>query len=118
MSVHTLRPKSSSTAYQVEETFAGRAARLVLMPRTGRTHQIRAHLETVGHPIIGDKVYGGSPTSVADRIPAPRVMLHARKLAFQHPEHRDYCEFEVEAPTDFQSISGMLRLLVSREPKP
>ncbi|MBA5870163.1 MAG: RluA family pseudouridine synthase [Nitrospira sp. CR2.1] len=117
MTVHTLRPKSSSTGYQVEETFAGRAARLVLMPRTGRTHQIRAHLETVGHPIIGDKVYGGSPTSVADRIPAPRVMLHARRLGFQHPEHWGYCEFEVEAPKDFQSIRGMLRLLAPGAPK-
>ncbi|MEZ4283938.1 MAG: RluA family pseudouridine synthase [Nitrospira sp.] len=109
-SIHTLRPKSSATVYRVEETFDGMAARLLLMPQTGRTHQIRAHLETIGHPIIGDRLYGGSPICVAEGLPAPRVMLHARKLGFHHPEHHDYCEFEVEAPGDFQSIRRMLQL--------
>jgi len=52
-------------------------SRLELEPVTGRTHQLRLHLATMGHPILGDALYGGRP--------AQRLMLHARMLGFQHP---------------------------------
>ena len=69
--------------------------RLELHPRTGRTHQLRvhcAHPEGLGHPILGDRLYG-----VAES--APRLLLHARKLAFEHPE--TYTPVVVEVPEPF-----------------
>ena len=46
-----------------------------LVPKTGRTHQLRAHMTSIGHPIVGDKAYGS-------KVPSPRIMLHAKKLSF------------------------------------
>lgn len=110
-STQTLHPKSAATAFRVEETFAGVAAHLVVVPHTGRTHQIRAHLETIGHAIVGDRLYGGCPLGAANELNVPRVMLHARRLGFRHPERQDYCEFNVAAPEDFQAVRQMLRVL-------
>lgn len=59
-SVQTLHPRPAVTDYRVEEMFGKAAARLVLSPHTGRTHQLRAHLHTIGHAILGDRAYGGS----------------------------------------------------------
>jgi tRNA pseudouridine32 synthase / 23S rRNA pseudouridine746 synthase len=50
-----------------------------LEPQTGRTHQLRVHMQHVGHPIVGDKLYG------LPNDPAPRLMLHASQLSFLHP---------------------------------
>ncbi len=110
-STQTLHPKSAATGFRVEETFAGVAAHLVVVPHTGRTHQIRAHLETIGHAILGDRLYGGRPLAAANEFSVPRVMLHARRLGFRHPERQDYCEFNVAAPEDFQAVRQMLRVL-------
>lgn len=110
-STRTLHPKSASTAFRVEETFAGLAAHLVVVPHTGRTHQIRAHLEAIGHAIMGDTLYGGGSVGVAEELRVPRVMLHARWLGFRHPERPDYCEFNVAAPKDFQEVRQMLRVI-------
>lgn len=109
-STRTLRPKHATTAYRVEEIFGGVASHLVLMPRTGRTHQIRAHLETIGHSILGDRLYSEGRCRTMDGPQVSRVMLHARRLGFRHPEHHTYCEFTVAAPEDFQSTSHLLRL--------
>ena len=64
---------------------------------TGRTHQIRVHLKHLGHPILGDKVYGA-------RDPHPRQMLHAWKLGFTHPRTGQWLEFESPMPQDFRSL--------------
>lgn len=110
-STQTLHPKSSATAFRVEETLAGVAAHLVVMPQTGRTHQIRVHLQTIGHAILGDRLYGARPLGAVNGIAVPRVMLHARRLGFRHPTRQDYCEFNVAAPEDFQGVRQMLRVL-------
>lgn len=68
--------KPSLTRWRVVERQPGRA-RLALEPRTGRSHQLRLHLAALGHPIMGDSLYGEP-----DR--APRLMLHAERLAFSH----------------------------------
>lgn len=71
------------------------STRLELRPQTGRTHQLRihcAHPEGLGHPILGDRLYG-----VAES--APRLLLHARRLAFEHPE--TYAPVVVEVPEPF-----------------
>ncbi|MGA8658016.1 MAG: RluA family pseudouridine synthase [Chthoniobacterales bacterium] len=62
---------------------------------TGRTHQIRVHLHHLGHPILGDKVYGKQDSKF------PRQMLHAWRLGFYHPASEKWLEFEAEVPEDF-----------------
>jgi 23S rRNA pseudouridine1911/1915/1917 synthase len=64
---------------------------------TGRTHQIRVHLTHLGHPLLGDKLYGGAKTTGA----FPRQMLHAWKLGFFHPRTGQWMEFEAPQPADF-----------------
>jgi 23S rRNA pseudouridine1911/1915/1917 synthase len=108
-STHTFQPKAAVTEFEVEETF-GVAARIVLRPQTGRTHQIRTHLQMIGHPILGDRAYGGERVTSIDGYGIPRVMLHARTLGFLHPTARKYCEFTVAAPQDFIGLRTVLHV--------
>jgi 23S rRNA pseudouridine1911/1915/1917 synthase len=66
----------------------GRVSVVALFPETGRTHQLRAHLSGIGHPIVGDRLYGGSD--------GPRCLLHARRLCI------DELELEAPVPEDFE----------------
>mgnify|MGYP002431663105 CR=1 FL=1 len=70
---------------------------------TGRTHQIRVHMASLGHPVAGDAVYGG-----ARRLPAPRQMLHAWKLTLPHPETGKEMAFEAPFPSDFAEMLARL----------
>jgi 23S rRNA pseudouridine1911/1915/1917 synthase len=63
---------------------------------TGRTHQIRVHLHHLGHPVLGDKIYGGKRAGTS-----PRQMLHASKLAFRHPGTGEAMSFTASVPKDF-----------------
>jgi 23S rRNA pseudouridine1911/1915/1917 synthase len=78
---------------------AGSFSLLELDLKTGRTHQIRVHLKHLGHPIAGDSTYGAASTSGA-----PRVALHARRLAFAHPAHGERVEFVAPLPDDLRSF--------------
>ena len=91
---------------------------------TGRTHQIRVHLNAIGHPIVGDSLYGG----VHRRVPHPlravlrltRPFLHSERLAFQHPRTGEYLEFIAPLPDDLRSVltevePELLRMLEGRE---
>lgn len=109
-SADTPSPKAAVTGYRVERPFGTIAAHLVLTPRTGRTHQLRAHLQAIGHPILGDSIYGAISTCPSAGSPAPRVMLHAQKLGFVHPLTNAYCEFAANPPADFQVLYDALRL--------
>jgi 23S rRNA pseudouridine1911/1915/1917 synthase len=107
-SARTARPKASATEYRVAHRFGKLAAHLVLTPRSGRTHQLRVHLASLGHPILGDQIYGGRKvTQVAD-VSIPRVMLHARTLGFQHPSGRGYREFTAPIPGDMAAVMAAL----------
>lgn len=70
------------------------ATRLDLTPRTGRSHQLRVHLESLGHPILGDRFYA-PPDALAA---ADRLQLHATSLGFRHPDGGAWTEFASPAP--------------------
>ena len=66
------------------------ATHVLLEPLTGRSHQLRVHLLSIGHPILGDALYGDA----ALQARAPRLLLHARELGFVHPATREPLHFE------------------------
>ena len=80
---------------------------------TGRTHQIRVHLSAIGHPVVGDAVYGGVRRRVPGDIRAvarlERPFLHAAKLAFMHPVEHRRMEFTSPLPADLQRVLDELR---------
>jgi RluA family pseudouridine synthase len=84
-----------------------RAALLELSPRTGRMHQLRAHLASIGRPIAGDVRYGGA--LVVGGARAPRLMLHAAALAFPHPSGGDK-RIEAPLPPDMRALLVALKL--------
>lgn len=87
--------KKAITDYAVVEDIKGVAAWLALKPITGRTHQLRAHLEAIGHPILGDGKYGGK-NAHPDIADAPKqLQLHARSIALRRPNGKT---LKVEAP--------------------
>jgi 23S rRNA pseudouridine1911/1915/1917 synthase len=75
---------------------------------TGRTHQIRVHLNAIGHPIAGDSLYGGVQRRVPQALRAvqrlSRPFLHAERLAFHHPRSGEYMEFTVPLPEDLRGV--------------
>lgn len=93
---HRELARPAVTHYTVLEQLP-RAALVALELETGRQHQIRAHLEHAGHPVVGDRVYSAGAT----RPFAPRPMLHAWKLAFPHPLRGTRIAVEAEPPRDF-----------------
>ena len=71
---------------------------------TGRTHQIRVHLQAIGHPVVGDPRYGGNRQS----LPAPRQFLHAEHLAFAHPVSGEPLAFDSPLPADLADVLDRL----------
>ncbi|HWR60268.1 MAG TPA: RluA family pseudouridine synthase [Clostridia bacterium] len=96
--------KRAVTHYRVLERFEDfTLAEAVL--ETGRTHQIRVHMSQLGHPVVGDTVYGYKK----QRFDTKGQLLHARVLGFIHPASREYVEFEAPLPDYFEKILGILR---------
>ena len=113
-SSRTAKPRPSATDYQVEQRYGKVAAKVKLFPRTGRTHQLRVHLTSIEHPILGDKTYGGAKVMVVEGIQIPRVMLHARLLGFMHPTGGKTLLFEVPCPPDMQKVQDLLGASATR----
>ena len=89
--------KPSSTRWRCVAYDAARhASRLELEPLTGRSHQLRVHLQAIGHPILGDALY--APPEIAAQ--APRLLLHACELAFSHPASGEWISFQ--SPDGFE----------------
>jgi tRNA pseudouridine32 synthase/23S rRNA pseudouridine746 synthase len=87
----TTAGRSAVTEWEVIGVEAG-TTRVQLWPMTGRSHQLRVHLAEIGHPILGDPIYGPEPA--ADL----RLQLHAERLAFRHPLGGAWVEFRAEVP--------------------
>jgi len=99
--------RAAHTDWTVVERFGRRAALLRCILHTGRTHQIRVHLKSIGHVILGDSVYGYKP---GPRLPpAPRVMLHAERLRFCHPTTGETLDLHAPLPADFVQMLALLR---------
>jgi 23S rRNA pseudouridine1911/1915/1917 synthase len=88
------RGRPAHTRFEVIHD-TGRWALILCQIFTGRTHQIRVHLHSIGHPVLGDKVYGKASTDYQ------RQMLHAWRLGFFHPLTENWLEFEAGLPDDF-----------------
>jgi len=97
--VETGRGRASKTAYRVVRELAG-ASLVECTLHTGRTHQIRVHLKHLGHPLLGDPLYG-------QRAEYPRQMLHAWRLGFTHPRTQQWMEFQSPIPQDFVRVGAV-----------
>jgi len=73
-----------------------------VFPKTGRTHQIRIHLSSIGHPVAGDKIYCASNLLENDNIVFSRLMLHAEILGFIDPENQKFHRFKSPLPNEFK----------------
>jgi 23S rRNA pseudouridine1911/1915/1917 synthase len=100
--------REARTRYEVRATFCYPAscALLTCQLETGRTHQIRVHLATIGHPVVGDRVYRG----VRPALAVPRMFLHAEHLAFDHPISGRPMVFDSPLPDDLAGILAELRV--------
>jgi len=113
-SARTTSPKASKTEYQVDHRYGKIAAHVLLYPHTGRTHQLRVHLNSLGHPILGDPTYGGRKVCRIEGIDMNRVMLHARTLGFQHPTTGAAHEYTSPPPHDLDQVMRSLDRLPPR----
>lgn len=111
MAVTDGRGRDAWTSYRVLCRL--KAATLVeALLHTGRTHQIRVHFQHVGHPLVGDTTYGNRQNKRIAELTgytAPRVMLHAEKLALTHPSRHEPMKFHAPLPDDFQTALAALR---------
>jgi len=108
MAVREENGRDAFTAWKVERKLP-RHCLLRCKPRTGRTHQIRVHLTHIGHPIVGDPLYGRRDAPGEDL--APRLLLHAFRLRFRHPDTGEEVSFEAPLPQDFLSALDALAAL-------
>ncbi|OTG62278.1 RNA pseudouridine synthase [Acinetobacter sp. ANC 3903] len=93
--VHFELGKSAKTLYQaLEYSAAEDISRVLLTPITGRSHQLRVHMQYIGHPITGDKLYHPAP----QQSPLKRMALHASYLSFTQPLSRENVEIKVKVP--------------------
>jgi len=116
MSTRTKKGRPAVTRWKKVEEFDG-ATLLEIFPQTGRTHQIRVHLSSIGHPILGDPLYGrkGRPGTIHDPVLREcvkrlnRQALHAQRLEFTHPRTGERVQFVSPMPRDMEEVLEWLR---------
>lgn len=106
MSTHAKVSKDAITHYQVLERY-GKFCYIECILETGRTHQIRVHLASVGHPLLGDVTYGNPKAKTPFKTQGQ--CLHAMVLGFVHPTTKEYMEFTAPLPEYFETILTKLR---------
>jgi 23S rRNA pseudouridine1911/1915/1917 synthase len=112
--------KYAETHYEVITAFGEVASLVRCTLKTGRTHQIRVHMTSLGHPLVGDQTYGAIPSKIlrglddksAEALRTfPRQALHARLLGFKHPITGRKVKFERDAPKDMKTLLSSLKKL-------
>lgn len=101
--------KEAATELEVKERLE-RATLVEARPKTGRTHQIRVHLSSVGHPVLGDRAYGGGGDD-AQRLGLTRPFLHSWRIAFDHPITGERVQLEEPLPEDLAEALDLARRL-------
>jgi 23S rRNA pseudouridine1911/1915/1917 synthase len=117
MSIRAKRGRAAITRWERTEEFDN-CTFLEIFPKTGRTHQIRVHLSSIGHPLLGDPLYGrkGRPGAIHDPVLKEcvkrmnRQALHAHRLKFDHPRTGERVEFVSPVPQDMEEVLEWLRL--------
>jgi 23S rRNA pseudouridine1911/1915/1917 synthase len=109
MSTRTDSGREARTHFEIVEELP-RTSLLEVKLETGRTHQIRAHMAAIGHPVVGDSAYGGGKSG--KRLGLARQFLHSRYLRFRHPSTGAYLACESKLPADLSRTLGSAR----REP--
>lgn len=123
MAINGQSAREARTHYHVRENFSGALARVDCKLESGRTHQIRVHMASIKHPLIGDALYGPQPTAVTATLKAasyePEVVqacldfgrqaLHAREISFIHPADDEEMEFSAPLPDDFSNLLKTIR---------
>lgn len=109
--------KAALTHYRTLRAWMPHASHLALKLATGRTHQIRVHMASIGHPLVGDSSYLRRIPSAAKSLPTgmrgamldfPRQALHAASLGFNHPRTKEHLMFETPMPPDMQRLMALL----------
>jgi 23S rRNA pseudouridine1911/1915/1917 synthase len=112
--------KPAATSYRIAKRFGVWASLVECRLETGRTHQVRVHMTHIGHPLLGDTLYGratkarikGLPDDIVAAMRSfPRQALHARLLTFKHPESREILSFETELPSDLKNLCDILETI-------
>lgn len=118
MAVHSNAGRDAATNYAVVETYRNVLSLVECQLETGRTHQIRVHMEHIGHPLIGDALYGAQTTKVTAKLKKaefeddvkaailgfPHQALHAKEISFIHPRTEEEMHFESELPDDMAAL--------------
>jgi 23S rRNA pseudouridine1911/1915/1917 synthase len=107
MAVRRPSGREAETVFRIVEPLEG-STLLEASPLTGRTHQIRVHLSAIGHPILGDRAYGGGGDD-ANRLGLSRPFLHAFRLSFEHPVTGEPVEVEEPLPEDLDEVLSRAR---------
>lgn len=105
MSINYDNGKNSVTHYRLIENMDNNFAYIECSLETGRTHQIRVHMASISHPILGDRVYGPRK----GKFKLKSQVLHAKRLGFIHPSTNEYVEFEAPLPEYFNKLLKKLR---------
>ncbi|MCB9963968.1 MAG: RluA family pseudouridine synthase [Rhodospirillales bacterium] len=115
--------KEARTHYKILETFGEALSLMECKLETGRTHQIRVHMESIKHPLIGDPLYGEQPTKTRSLLKKdlfsaevqeaclsfPRQALHAHEIRFLHPRTEDEMSLSAPLPEDLQKLINLLK---------
>ncbi len=123
IAVRTVGGKYALTHYKVLEYFGEALSLVECKLETGRTHQIRVHMQAVGHPLVGDPLYGEQPTrtrsllkksnyeddTIEKIMTFPRQTLHAKEISFIHPRTEEEMSFSAPLADDMQEIIEMLK---------